>query len=214
MKCVEILERYQRKQEGLEKEIERKRDIFWNMFIAHKNVLEEYGYINDNYPTEQGKMISQIRSENELFLAQTVIENVYFGLTPAELASVVCAVTTEDIRNMDFPYLPLSKSVKKAINKIKDIRRAIDKSQKRHQVEDVMYINTHFSALIEMWVNGAEWQTIIDQVDVGEGDLVRCFKRVIDVLRQFCTISGVPEELVFTARDAIDNIQRSPIDVD
>ena len=214
MKLIEVLEKYQRKQETLEKEIERKRDIFWNMFISHKNVLEEYGYIKDNYPTEQGKTIAQIRSENELFLAQTVFENVYEGLSPAELAGVVCAVTTEDVRNMEFPYLPLSKSVKKSINKIKDIRRALDKSQKRHQVEDVMYINTHFSALIEMWVNGAEWQTIVDQVDVGEGDLVRCFKRVIDVLRQFCTISGVPEELVFTARDAIDAIQRSPIDVD
>jgi len=77
-----------------------------------------------------------------------------------------------------------------------------------------MYINTHFSALIEMWINGAEWETVVDQVDVGEGDLVRCFKRVVDVLRQFCTISGVPEELVFTARDAIDCIQRSPIDID
>ena len=214
MKCIEVLQRYQHKQEALEKEIERKRDIFWNMFLAHRDVLLHYGYIKDNYPTEQGITISQVRSENELFLALTVFQNVYEGLTPGELASVVCAITTEDVRNMDFPYLPLSRASKKAINKIKDIRRELDKIQKKYQVEDVMYINTHFSALIEMWVNGAEWESVIDQVDVGEGDLVRCFKRVVDVLRQFCTISGVPEELVFTARDAIDCIQRSPIDVD
>ena len=65
-----------------------------------------------------------------------------------------------------------------------------------------------------MWVNGAEWDDIIDQIDMGEGDIVRSFKRVVDVLRQFCTISNIPEALVFTSREAIDMIQRSPIDVD
>ena len=49
---------------------------------------------------------------------------------------------------------------------------------------------------------------------MGEGDIVRCFKRVIDVLRQFCTISNIPEDLVFTAREAIELIQKSPIDIE
>ena len=49
---------------------------------------------------------------------------------------------------------------------------------------------------------------------MGEGDIVRSFKRVVDVLRQFCTISNISETLVFTAREAIEMIQRSPIDVD
>ena len=47
-----------------------------------------------------------------------------------------------------------------------------------------------------------------------EGDIVRIFKRTIDVLRQLCTIDNVSEEIVFTARDAIDKINREPIDVD
>ena len=77
-----------------------------------------------------------------------------------------------------------------------------------------MYINAFYSPLIEMWATGTEWEEIIDQVDMGEGDIVRCFKRVIDVLRQICTISNVPEALVFTAREAIDLIQKSPIDIE
>ena len=77
-----------------------------------------------------------------------------------------------------------------------------------------MNINTYYSALIEMWVNGVEWDTITNEVDKGEGDIVRIFKRTIDVLRQLCTIDNVPEEVVFTAREAIDLINREPIDVD
>ena len=214
MKAIDILERYQAKQKVLEKEIEKQKDIFWNKFLAHRAVLIDYNYINEDYPTEKGITISQIRSENELFLAQVIFSGVLEGLTPAELASVVCAITTEDMRADLYSQLPLSKNVRKRLNKIKDIRRDLDKKQKNYDVEDPMYINGFYSPLIEMWANGAEWDAIVDEVDMGEGDIVRCFKRVIDVLRQFCTISNIPEEIVFTAREAIESIQRNPIDID
>ena len=214
MKMIDVLQRYNSKQKALEKEIEKQKDIFWNKFLSHRAVLIDYGYLKDDYPTEQGITISQLRSENELFLAKIIFSGVLEGLSPAELASVVCAITTEDMRADLYSQLPLSPNVRKKLNKIKDIKRDLDKKQKNHDVEDPMYINGFYSPLIEMWVNGAEWDSIIDEVDMGEGDIVRCFKRVIDVLRQFCTVSNIPEDLVFTAREAIDLIQRSPIDVD
>ena len=214
MKIIELVNRYEKKQKELNKEIEKQKDIFWNRFLSHRAVLQEYGYLKDDYPTEEGITISQIRSENELFLARIIFSHVLEGLTPAELASVICAITTEDMRADLYSQLPLSPNVRKRLNKIKDIRRELDKKQKDHDVEDPMYINGFYSPLIEMWTNGAEWESIIDEVDMGEGDIVRTFKRVVDVLRQFCTISNIPEELVFTAREAIDLIQRSPIDID
>ena len=214
MKIIDVLERYYSKEKALEKEIEKQKDIFWNKFLSHRAVLIDYGYIKDDYPTEQGVTISQLRSENELFLARIIFSGVLDGLTPAELASVVCAITTEDMRADLYSQLPLSPNVRKRLNKIKDIRRDLEKKKKNHDVEDPMYINAFYSPLIEMWTNGAEWDSIIDEIDMGEGDIVRCFKRVVDVLRQFCTISNIPEELVFTAREAIDLIQRSPIDID
>ncbi len=214
MKSIEVLNRYNAKQKQLTKEIEKQKDIFWNRFLSHRAVLEEYGYLKDDYPNEQGIIISQLRSENELFLALIIFSGVLEGLTPAELASVICAITTEDMRADLFSHLPFSPNVRKRLNKIKDIKRALDKKQKDHEVEDPMYINGFYSPLIEMWVNGAEWDSIIDEVEMGEGDIVRTFKRVIDVLRQFCTISNIPEDLAFTAREAINLINRSPIDID
>lgn len=214
MKILDVLARYSAKEKALEKEIEKQKDIFWNKFLSHRAVLMDYGYIKDDYPTERGITISKIRSENELFLAQVIFSGVLDGLTPAELASVICAITTEDMRADLYSQLPLSPNVRKRLNKIKDIKRDLDKKQKNHDVEDPMYVNGFYSPLIEMWATGSEWDDIIDQVDMGEGDIVRCFKRVIDVLRQFCTISNIPEDLVFTAREAIELIQKSPIDIE
>lgn len=214
MKDIEILERYTIKQKNLVKDIEKEKDKFWNSFLAHRQVLIDFEYLKDDYPTEKGVMTSQIRAENELFIAEIILSHILEDLTPAELASVVCAITTEDMRIENFPQLPISPVTRKTLNQIKNIKRHIEYAQKDNEIETPMYINSYFSALIEMWVNGAEWETIAESVEMGEGDIVRVFKRTVDVLRQFCMISNIPEALAFTAREAIKGILREPIDVD
>ena len=212
-KNVEVIERILARKHRLNKEIERQRDIFWNKFLSHRNVLIEYGYLIDDYPTDNGVMTAQIRSENELFIAEIINSHLLENLTPSQLAGVICAITTEDLR-IDIPYIPFSEPVRKTLNKIRDIRRKLEKIQNAYQVEAPCYINPYFSSLIELWVEGSDWEYISEQVEIGEGDIVRSFKRVVDVLRQFTTISNVPEALVFTAREAIDKIQREPVNID
>lgn len=212
-KNLEVLARIEVRQAKLEKEMERQRDIYWNKFLAHRSVLYDFGYLKEDYPTPHGVTTSQIRSENELFIAEIIFSNILEGLSPSQLAAVICAVTTEDLR-IDIPYLPFSQTVRKTLNLIRNIRRKVEKVQNRYQVESPCYINPYFSSLIELWVEGAEWETITEQIDMGEGDIVRAFKRTVDVLRQFTTIDNVPESLVFTAREAIKKILREPVDVD
>ena len=212
-KNVEVLQRIYSRKNKLEKEIERQRDIFWNKFLAHRSVLNEYGYLKDDYPTDKGVMTSQIRSENELFISEIVNSHVLENLTPSQLAGVICAITTEDLR-IDIPYIPFSEPIRKTLNLIRNIKRKLEKTQNNYLVEAPCYINPYFSSLIELWVEGSEWDDITGQVEMGEGDIVRAFKRVVDVLRQFTTISNVPETLVFTAREAIDKIQREPVNID
>ena len=212
-KNLEVIERIVVRKQKLEKEIERQRDIFWNKFLAHRSVLYEFGYIVDDYPTEDGIMTAQIRSENELYIAEIIKSHILENLTPAQLAAVICAVATEDLR-VDIPYIPFSEPVRKTLNQLRNIRRKIERVKNHYLVEAHCYINPYFSSLIELWVEGSEWEDITGQIDMGEGDIVRAFKRVVDILRQFTTISNVPEALVFTAREAIDKIQREPVNLD
>lgn len=214
MKQIELLERYSIKQKKLLKDIEKEKDIFWNTFLAHRQVLMDFGYLKDDYPTEKGVMASQVRAENELFVTEIILSHVMENLTPGELAGVVCAITTEDLRVENYPQIPISQAVRKTLNQIKNIKRQIEHVQTDNEIETPMYINSYFSAVIEMWVNGAEWESVVGQTEMGEGDIVRIFKRTVDVLRQLCIINNVPESLVFTAREAIKGILREPINVD
>ena len=212
-KNLEVLKRIDSKKKKLLKEIEKQKDIYWNKFIAHRAVLTEYGYIQNDYPTEKGETTSQIRSENELYLAEIIFSGVLENLTPSQLAGVICALTTEELR-IEIPYIPFSEPVRKTLNQIRNIKRKLEKVQSKYDIEAPLYINPYFSSLIELWVEGAEWETVSEQIEIGEGDIVRAFKRVVDVLRQLTTIDNIPETLVFTAREAIEKIQRPPVDVD
>ena len=212
-KNIEVIGRLNLKQKKLEKEVEKQRDIFWNKFLSHRSVLSDFGYLENDYPTPKGITTSQIRFENELYIAEIIFSGILENLTPSQLAAVICAIVTEDLR-IEIPYIPFSEPVRKTLNLIRNIKRKIEKVQNNYDVDAPLYINPYFSSLIELWVEGAEWESISGQIDIGEGDIVRAFKRVVDVLRQFTTIENVPEALVFTAREAIDKILREPVDLD
>ena len=214
MKETELLERFQKRADKLAKSIEYEKDIYWRKFLNHTAALKEMGYIENDYPNEKGMTIAAIRAENELFVAEIIFSGILDDLKPDELASVICAITTEDLRADVYPELPISKGTRKALNQIKNIRRRISIVQRDNDIETEMYINSYYSPLIEYWVNGGEWSELIEQIGAGEGDIVRSFKRTIDVLRQLTVIPNVSENLVETARSAIDAIQRSPIDID
>lgn len=212
-KNIEVIKRIESKKKKLQKEIEKQKDIYWNKFLAHRAVLQDYGYLQNDYPTEKGKTTSQIRAENELFLAEIIFSGVLENLTPSQLAGVICAITTEELR-VEIPYVPFSEPVRKTLNKIRNIKKKLAKAQANYDIDSPLNINPYFSSMIELWVEGAEWETVTEQIDIGEGDIVRAFKRVVDVLRQLTVIDNVSESIVFTAREAIDKIQRAPVDVD
>ena len=155
-----------------------------------------------------------IRAENELFLSEIILKGILDELEPYELASVICALVTEDLRSDVYPNQPISKNTRKALNRIKEIRKKIAIMQSENDISTEMYINSYYSPLIEQWILDTPWEDIAKQVDSSEGDIVRIFKRTIDVLRQLTILPYINENLKQTAKTAINSILKEPIDID
>jgi len=214
MKNLEVINRYEKRYKETCKNVEKQKDIYWNKFIAHKEILEKTGYIQNGYPTESGILCSMIRAENELFLSEIILKGVLDELEPYELASVICALVTEDLRSDVYPNSPISKNTRKALNKIKEIRKKIAILQRDYDITTEMYINSYYCPLIEQWVQDTPWEDIAKQADSSEGDIVRIFKRVVDVLRQLTILPNLPESLKTNAKIAIQGILKEPVDAD
>ncbi len=214
IKNLEIISRYEKRYKDLCKNIETQKDIYWNKFLAHKEILEEFGYISNNIPLGKGIICSMIRAENELFLSEIIIKGILDDLQPYELASVVCALVTEDIRSDVYPNQPVSKNTRKALNRIKEIRKRIAVVQRERDINTPMYINSYYSPLIEQWIMETPWEDIAKQVDLSEGDIVRVFRRTIDVLRQLSILPDINGQLKENAKKAVLSILKEPVDVE
>ncbi len=214
IKNIEILARYEKKYKELSKNIEKQKDIYWEKFLAHKSILENVGYIQNGCVTDAGVTCSMVRAENELFLSEIILSGILDELKPYELASVICALVTEDLRTDVYPDCPISRETRKALNKIKDIRKKIAIQQREYNIDTEMYINSFYSPLIEQWVMETPWIDIAKQVDSSEGDIVRIFKRTVDVLRQLTILPNLNEDLKQHAKEAIVAILREPVDAD
>ena len=214
MKNLEIIKRYEKRNKEMCKNIDKQKDIYWNKFLAHKDILEQMGYLDNLCPTDAGIMCSMVRAENELFLSEIILKGILDELLPYELASVICALVTEDMRTEVFPCSPISKNSRKALNKIKEIRKKISILQREHDIDTEMYINSFYSPLIEQWILDTPWEDIAKQVDSSEGDLVRIFKRTVDVLRQLTILPNVSDNVKQNAKEAINAILKEPVDID
>ncbi len=222
-KELELLARYEKKARALKKEIEFQKDIYWQKFLAHKNILEQTGNLADNFPTERGRVTMALRTENELYLGEIILSGLLDNLEPYELASVVCALACEEMRTKDECVTnPPSQNVRKVLNKIKEIKRKIYILERDNNIENPMNLHSHFCSLIEFWVNSdnddtsdiTAWEQMFSESEFSQGDVVRAFKRTIDILRQIAIIEGLPEKLVENAKRAIRSINREPVNVD
>ncbi len=214
MKDIDVLQRYEKKAEQLTKNIANEKDIYWNKFKNHRTVLTKLGYLENDFPTEKGFLCSTIRAENELYIAEMLLSGILDELTPAQLSAVVCAVITEDLRGDVFPSQPLSHPTRKVLNQLKNVRKKIAVVQRDYDIDTEMYINSYYSPLIEMWVEGMSWEELTGMTQSSEGDVVRVFKRTIDILRQIANAQYINPQLNETAKNAIKAILKEPIDVD
>ena len=146
------------------------------------------------------------------------------NLNVVELASVICALVSEDTRKSDDEIArPCCKMVRKTLNQIKDIRRKIFILERDNNIENPMYINQFFCYFIEYWIGSnlnpdsnpmTTWESMFEDSEISQGDVVRTFKRTIDVLRQLLILDDIPENIKQNAKDAIKLINVEPINVD
>ena len=208
---LEILPRFEKKYRRIKDTIEYEKDIYWRQFLNLMKVAELTGHLADNYPTQKGFMTAAARVENEIFFVELIVRGILDNLSYAELAAVICAVVTEETRANFYQKYKTGKKVRKTIYECQDLMRKLWRLQQEYDVTVPINLTSDYSGFIEQWALGMEWEDLIANSEVGEGDLVRIFKRTIDLLRQLTVIPNVNPELVKTAGMAIDCINRDPV---
>ncbi len=206
------VQRLQRKLGQLNRQFEEESNLYWRQFTRHYALLKEVGFLDDNdQPTDPGQLTAKIRAENEFYMAQIVLNGLLDDLDPPQLAGVLCAVVNDSTRENLYSRLPLSHIARNRLTEIQRLGKQIYKLQQKHRLDTGMIMNPVASGLVEAWVDGAAWRTLIQGSNIDEGDLVRIIRRTADILRQLARIDEVPVKLADTAALALSRLYRAPI---
>lgn len=113
--------------------------------------------------------------------------------------------------------------MRKVLNQIKDIRRKIFLLERDNNIENAMYINPSYCYFIEYWIGAnlnpendpiATWNSMFEDTEYSQGDIVRTFKRTIDVLRQFMLLEDISPTISQNAKEAIKLINIEPVNAE
>lgn len=211
-RLVERIPQYEAHLEHLRLEMEGEVNVYQDTFRNLFHLLQELGYLGgDGKPTEWGVVTADIRTENEIFVAEILREGLLDNLEPSELAGIVSVIVNDSGRENVTSFVAPSRAVKQTVNKLFRLAESVQKAQKRYQVQVPISINPAASPLVEAWARGTDWTSLRGMTNMDQGDLVRNLRRVCDLLRQFSRNPHMPKELSRIASEAFEAIHRDPV---
>ena len=207
--------------EELEAEIEERQRILhfranrhWDTVLALIEILRHFGCLagaEGLEPTEIGRTVAALRGDNELWLGLALMSGHLDELEPADLASVLEAISTEVNRPDLWSGFPLSPASEEALHDLRGIRRELQRQQERASVVMPLWFEPELMGLVYAWARGVSWNDLIANTSLDEGDVVRIMRRTVDLLAQVPYCEAVSQRLRDNARTALKAINRFPV---
>src|SRR5574337_256757 len=201
-----MLERHHQMQQQLQ-------DSYWEQFLRVVTILEHFGYLEDGRLGAEGRLIASLRPDNELLVARVAFSGLLDGLLPEELAALFSCLV-EEPRTTEQPaaklFLRDQAHLRRRVKMLEDLSLEVDRVQRSYQVDLPVSMHTTYLAATHRWASGEDdWSTLIEQSFGGhEGDLIRAFRRLIDLCRQLEESPELPVELTRTLSRATAMLDR------
>jgi superfamily II RNA helicase len=197
--------------EAAEKQIARQQELYLEEFVNFTHVLEHFGHLANGKPTDAGELNAHIRATNGLLIAEVVRRGVLDGLQPVAMAAVISTLIFESRRPMTVSLDGVPRDVRAALEQVFGIATDIGYTQERYGIRVPVNVEIALVPTILAWGNGVEWPKVARAVELDDGDLVRAFRQLIDLLHQLRAAPGLPATFTGRISDAIKQLDRDVI---
>ena len=222
--------RLKRETEALERRVADRSHVIARTFDRVCSVLERLGYLAGDTVTPDGQRLGRLYTELDLLAAECLRRGQWDGLSPAELAACVSALSFESRQADDAqpPRLPKGR-VPETLAAMVRTWGELDQLEKDNDLSFLRQPDLGFAWAAYRWARGTRLETVLDEApDLTPGDFVRSVKQLIDLLDQIASaIPAAPPDppdppdpqddpstsptLATTARAAIDAMRRGVI---
>ncbi|MEB3286078.1 MAG: DEAD/DEAH box helicase [Vampirovibrionales bacterium] len=224
-KAENRIQRLQKQLKQLNRVYGEQKDSYWQNFLNIHHLLKEKGYLDAmDVPTAKGKLMAQLRAENEYYMIESIFSGELNNLSPDQLAAVICALVNDSNKINQYSNFEYSHEVYDVLNRLHRLARKVHHEQEKYRVHSMVNFNPISSGLLQAWAQGIPWDRLVAGTNIAEGDIVRIVRRTADMLRQIARIEFissnlgqdeqralVPERLIQNARLALAAIDKAPV---
>ncbi|HTA07559.1 MAG TPA: DEAD/DEAH box helicase [Streptosporangiaceae bacterium] len=202
--------RLEREAEALEQRVSGRSHVLARTFGRVCAVLAELGYVAGDEVTADGRRLAALYTELDLLAAECVRRGTWRGLTPADLAACVSALTFEARRPDDASPVRLPQGrTREVLTEMADIWGELSAVENAQHLSFLREPDLGFAWTVHSWARGTSLEKLVG-AELTAGDFVRAVKQLIDLLSQIAVVAG-GDELASTARKAIDLVRRGVV---
>uniref|UniRef100_A0A9J8BLS0 Exosome RNA helicase MTR4 n=1 Tax=Cyprinus carpio carpio TaxID=630221 RepID=A0A9J8BLS0_CYPCA len=156
---------------------------------CRKRVLRRLGFATSSDVIEmKGRVACEISSADELLLTEMVFNGLFNDLT-AEQATALLSVFVFQENANEMPKL--TEQLAGPLRQMQECAKRIAKvsAEAKLDVDEDTYLNQfrpHLMDVVYTWANGSSFSQICKMTDVFEGSIIRCMRRLEELLRQMC----------------------------
>ena len=199
--------------EGHRKTLQQLQDSYWEQFLQVVAVLQHFGYLEEGQLSPEGRLIASLRHDNELVVARVAFSGLLEGLSPQELAALLSCLVEEPRATEGLiarVFLREQTHLRRRVKMLEELSQEVDRVQRSYQVSLPVSMHTTYLAATHRWASGEDdWLALVEQSFGGhEGDLIRAFRRLIDLCRQLEESPVLPVELQQTLSMTVKMLDR------
>ena len=203
--------RHAERQARLEREVQRlettvagRSHVIARTFQRVCAVLARLGYTDGNRVTDAGRRLACLYTELDLLAAECLRRGLWDGLSPAELAACVSALTFES-RTADAatPVRLPGGPVRQVLEATVAVWGELDEIETENRLSFLREPDPGFAWAAHAWARGKPLEDVLGP-DLTPGDFVRAVKQLMDLLGQVAVAAGRDTPLRSTALKAVD----------
>ncbi|KAI7793403.1 superkiller viralicidic activity 2-like 2, partial [Triplophysa rosa] len=156
---------------------------------CRKRVLRRLGFATSSDVIEmKGRVACEISSADELLLTEMIFNGLFNDLTAEQATALLsCFVFQENANEMP----KLTEQLAAPLRQMQECAKRIAKvsAEAKLDVDEDTYLKQfrpHLMDVVYTWANGSSFSQICKMTDVFEGSIIRCMRRLEELLRQMC----------------------------
>lgn len=170
---------------------------------AMRRVLRRLGFTTEEHVELKGRVACEISTSDELLTTELMLSGVFKDLpVDVMVALLSCLVHQENSQDASPPKIAdLAAAYQLLVNTARHFSEVF--VQSKLNIDQEAYVNNYKPSLMEAvfaWAHGAKFAEICGLTDIYEGTIIRCIRRLHELLRQLQDASMSIQSLELAAK--------------